>query len=281
MSDAVAVVQWAPPVPRPVTPTTIIAKELREVCEQVEAAGGLDRELLDRLHRIHDLASGLDPYVAQCTTPQSPALRELADRTHHTDWDARPTGVYLEQEMLSGHVEGQLLKFLVHMSDAHRVLEIGMFTGYSAMAMAEALPEDGVVVACEVDSAVAAFAQECFDASPAGRKITVKVAPALETLRQLAVESTRPFDFVFIDADKAGYLEYVEFLLDSALLSPRAVIAIDNTLLQGEPYVADADISVNGAAIAKFNAALTYDARIEQVVVPLRDGITLIRRTPQ
>ena len=179
--------------------------------------------------------------------------------------------------MLSGHVEGQTLKFLVHLAGASRILEIGMFTGYSALAMAEALPEDGVLVACEIDSAVAAFARECFDASPAGDKIAVEVGPAMDTLGRLAREG-REFDFVFIDADKAGYLDYVEFLLSSTLLSPRAVIAVDNTLLQGEPY-ADVDISINGAAIAGFNAALTYDQRVEQVLIPLRDGLTLIRRT--
>jgi caffeoyl-CoA O-methyltransferase len=179
--------------------------------------------------------------------------------------------------MLSGHVEGQALKFLVHLADARRVLEIGMFTGYSALAMAEALPDDGVVVACEIDQEVATFAQSCFDGSPAGHKITVEVGPAIDTLRRLA---GMQFDFVFIDADKSGYLDYVEFLLNSDLLSPRAVIAVDNTLLQGQPY-ADTEISINGAAIAGFNAALTYDSRVEQVLIPLRDGLTLIRRAPQ
>jgi predicted O-methyltransferase YrrM len=228
----------------------------------------------------------LDPYLDECTSPESPALAEIARRTRTTDWNAQssnenPAG--LEQEMLSGHVEGQLLKFLVHLSGARRVLEIGMFTGYSALAMAEALPGDGVVVACEVDPNVARYARACFDGSPVGAKITVAIGPAMETLRQLAAASEGPdglqFDFVFIDADKQGYLDYVEFLVDSSLLSSRAVIAVDNTLLQGEPYSRHTHMSDNGAAIARFNAALTYDSRVEQVVVPLRDGLTLIRRT--
>ncbi len=279
MNSAVAVDDWALPVPRPVTPSTILAEELGEVCRLLQTAG-VDPALLVRLSRACDLAAGLDRYLDECTTPESPALAALARRTRETDWDAQPSSTGLEQEMLSGHVEGQLLKFLVHIASASRVLEIGMFTGYSALAMAEALPDDGVVVACEVDPGVARFARECFDVSPAGHKITIEVAPAMETLRKLAADARSQFDFVFIDADKPGYLDYVEFLIDSTLLSPRAVIAVDNTLLQGEPYSGTVGMSANGAAIAKFNAALTYDSRVEQVVLPLRDGVTLIRRTP-
>jgi caffeoyl-CoA O-methyltransferase len=280
MSSAVAVQGWAPPAPRPVTPTTILAKELAEVRKLLEAHSNIDPGLLAKVRRVHQLAAGLDPYVDQCTSPESPALAELARRTAEFDWTAQPAAG-LEQEMLSGHVEGQLLKFLVHLSDAHRVLEIGMFTGYSALAMAEALPDGGSVVACEVDPSVAQFAQECFDLSPVGHRIAVQVGPAIATLRQLAGSAVEQFDLVFIDADKAGYLDYVEFLLDSELLTPRAVIAVDNTLMQGQPYCADADIPANGTAIARFNAALTYDPRIEQVLIPLRDGVTLIRRKPQ
>ncbi|GLP78171.1 O-methyltransferase [Mycobacterium antarcticum] len=264
---------------RPVTPSTILAAELADLCRELGAVPGVDPVLAQRLRRARDLAAGLDPYLDQCTTPESPALAELAHRTRETDWESAPGEVRLEQEMLSGHVEGQVLKFLVHLAGATRVLEIGMFTGYSALAMAEALPDDGVLVACEIDPVVASFAQESFDASPAGRKIAIEVGPAIDTLRRLAAAG-REFDFVFVDADKPGYLDYVEFLLGSTLLAPRAVIAVDNTLMQGEPY-ADVDISRNGAAISGFNAALTYDPRVEQVLIPLRDGLTLIRRTPR
>ncbi len=284
MTDVAVSRDWVPPAPRPVTPSTILAEELDQLCRLAETSGG-DRELVARLRRASALAGGLDPYLTRCTSPESPALAALSRRTHETDWDAKRADQpgFLEQEMLSGHVEGQLLKFLVHLSGARRVLEIGMFTGYSALAMAEALPNDGVVIACEIDPTVAVIARECFDASPDGRKITIEIGPALDTLRRLSTvrsSATSPYDLVFIDADKSGYLDYVEHLIDGELLSPRAVIAIDNTLMQGLPYVDGADSTVNGAAIAEFNAAVADDPRVEQILIPLRDGVTLIRRAP-
>jgi caffeoyl-CoA O-methyltransferase len=290
VTDIAAPADWAPTAPRParpVTPATILAEELDELLRRIDSVPEVDEDLRRRLRRARGLAAGLDPYLSRCATRESAALAALARRTHEIDWDHHQPGSgggCLEQEMLSGHVEGEFLKFLVHLAGARRVLEIGMFTGYSALAMAEALPDDGVVVACEIDPAVALIARQAFACSPAGRKITVEVAPALDTLKRLDAETTSSgtqFDFAFIDADKPGYFSYVEFLVDSQLLTPRAVIAVDNTLMQGQPYVRDADVSANGSAIAAFNSALAADPRVEQVLIPLRDGITLIRRAPQ
>ncbi|MDG4666187.1 class I SAM-dependent methyltransferase [Mycobacterium sp. 236(2023)] len=267
---------------RPVTPTTILAAELGALVDELGSiAGGVPADFADRLRRARDLAGGLDPYVGQCTTAESADLARLARRTSETDWANRaaPDGaVFLEQEMLSGHVEGQALKFLIRLSRAQRVLEIGMFTGYSALAMAEALPEHGSLLACEVDAQAARFAQDAFASSAAGARITVAVGPAMETLRTLSQSfDGSPFDFVFIDADKAGYLDYVNFLLDGPLLTPTAVIVVDNTLMQGQPYTGHPR-STNGEAITAFNQAIADDPRVEQVLIPLRDGVTLIRR---
>ncbi len=268
-----------PAPPRPVTPVGILSEQLERLCTRVESLDGAESGLLAELRSASALATGLEPYVSRCTSPESPALQALSRRTRAHDWDHRtgPGAVAaLEQEMLSGHVEGQALKFLVAMTRAARVLELGMFTGYSALAVAEALPEDGRVVACELDPEVAAFAQRSFDQVPAGAKIEVRVGPAEATLRQLATAG-ETFDFVFIDADKAGYLKYVNAVLGRGLLADGAVICVDNTLLQGEPYL-PGEPSANGAAIAAFNQALASDPRVEQVLLPVRDGMTLIRR---
>ena len=268
-----------PAAPRPVTPVGILAAQLSRLTDRAEVGSGADRELVAELRSACALAAGLEPYVSRCTTPESPALAALSRRTRAHDWQRRggPAGVPgLEQEMLSGHVEGQALKFLVSMTGARRVLELGMFTGYSALAVAEALSDDGHVLACELDPEVAAFARRSFDETPAGAKIEIRVGPALATLQQLA-DARESYDFVFVDADKGGYLDYVNVVLDRGLLAADGVICVDNTLLQGEPYLPGAP-SANGRAIAAFNQALADDARVEQVLLPVRDGMTLIRR---
>jgi caffeoyl-CoA O-methyltransferase len=265
--------------PRPVTPLGIIASSLAHLSQQIGALPDVDPHLKSELDRVYRLANGLDPYLSHCTTPESPALAKLVDRTQSEDWQSRSvsgeTVAPLEQEMLSGHIEGQLLKFLIYLARAKQVLEIGVFTGYSALAMAEALPADGKLVACELDAFAAEFASKCFSESPHGHKISIEVAPAMETLERLAAAGMT-FDLVFIDADKGGYIDYLNCLLDRGLLAPYGAICVDNTLMQGQPYVGGA--TANGAAIAAFNQAVVDDPRIEQVLVPLRDGLTLIRR---
>jgi caffeoyl-CoA O-methyltransferase len=259
--------------PRPVTPTTILARELAEIVDGL--GDDVEPGLAERLRHVRDLAGGLDPYLDACTSPESADLAELARRTREAPWASREVvsgSGPLEQEMLSGHVEGRFLAFLVRMLKARRVLEIGMFTGYSALAIAEALPDDGEVVACEVDPYVAGLAREWLDLSAAGSRVSIEVGPALDTVAGLQ----GAFDLVFIDADKTGYADYYRQVLDSGLLAPGGVIAVDNTLLQGRPWADDP--GANGAAVARFNRLVADDPRVEQVLVPLRDGVTLIRR---
>jgi len=166
--------------------------------------------------------------------------------------------------MLTGPVAGRLLELLVWLGRPQRVLEIGTFTGHSALAMAAALPDGGRIDTCELDPERAAFAQRYFDRSPYGAKITLHVGPAIETIEQL----DGSFDLVFIDADKEGYVDYYETVLPR--LSPNGLIVADNTLaggrvLDGQP------------PIARFNEHVAADPRTVQVLLTVRDGMTLIR----
>lgn len=263
--------------PRPVTPVGIATQLLGSALASLEAGADPAAVRAD-LHRAHALLDGLEPYVGSVTTPASPALADLEARTRATAWGESGGG--LEQEMLSGHVEGALLQVLVAVTGARRVLEVGMFTGYAALAMAEALPADGRLVACEVDDQAVALARSAFAASPAGGVVEVRMGDAAATLRQLA-EAGEAFDLVFVDADKPAYATYLDLLLDLDLLAPGALVCVDNTLMQGEPWAGGADgsgASTNGRAIADFNARLAADPRVQQVLLPVRDGLTLVRR---
>lgn len=271
MPEPTSVDAAQPRAERPVTPVGILAAKLERLVSEAGAAG-VDPTWTAELQGSWRLAAGLEPYVAACTSPESPALRALSERTRAAD--------DLEGEMLTGHVEGRLLRMLVRVTRARRVLEIGMFTGYSALAMAEALPEGGELVACELDPRVAAMAERAFEASSAGHRIRVRTGPAMDSLRDLAAAG-QSFDLVFVDADKPGYAAYLDMLLDAGILADDGLVCVDNTLLQGQPYLGgdlEAAQSANGAAIRAFNQKLVDDPRVEQLLIPVRDGLTLVRR---
>ncbi len=264
---------------RPVAPMSILVEKLGKLCRLAEGMT-LDPVLKQMIDDAERLAHGLEPYIEACSTPESAELRKLATDTLREDWARRfstgQTVTELEGEMLSGHIEGQFLKTLIHAMKATRVLEIGLFTGYSALAMAEALPDNGMLLACELDPYAAAFAQRAFDTSPHGRKIRIEIGDAEASMRRLA-NGGEAFDLIFIDADKGNYPAYLDRSLEGALLAPNGLICVDNTLMQGQPYLA-AEPTANGRAITAFNRHVRDDPRVEQVMLPVRDGLTLIRR---
>lgn len=267
---------------RPVTPVSILGRELDLLRDELTGAGSaVPATALARLDRAGRLCNGLDAYLSAMTVADSGQLRTVAAHTLTRPWatadDAAPGHVTgLEPEMLSGHVEGQLLRFLVAVSGARRVLEIGTFTGYSALAMAEALPPDGHLTTCEADVRVAAVARAAFASSPQAAQITLETGPAMRTLERLAARGA-VFDFAFIDADKTGYWAYLDFAYRAGLFRAGTVVAVDNTLYQGEVYRDPARRSRLGQAVAEFNERVAAHPAFEQVLLPLRDGVTLIR----
>ncbi len=198
----------------------------------------------------------IEQYVERLTAPHDPLLAELSQETRET------LGA---EGMLTGPVAGRFLEMLVWAAQPKRVLEIGTFSGHSALSMAAALPEGGHIDACELDPERAAVAQRYFDRSPHGSKITLHVGPALETVARL--EGT--FDFVFLDAEKDGYVGYYEAVLPR--LSERGLIVADNTLWSGRVVAGEGPIVI-------FNDHVAADPRSVQVLLSVRDGMTLIRR---
>lgn len=208
------------------------------------------------------IPKALDEYCAAHTSPPSAPLAELETWTRRERNDA---------QMLTGHVEGALLAWLVRLTGARRVLEIGTFTGYSALAMAEALPADGELVTCDNNAARAGIAQSFFDRSPHGKKITLRLGPALETLAALPPDET--FDFAFLDADKENYSNYYEAILPR--LKPGGLLIADNVLWSGRVLKPE---SPADRAIVAFNERVRADARVEKLMLPVRDGVLWVRK---
>lgn len=174
--------------------------------------------------------------------------------------------------MLIGPMEGSFLRFLIQLVGARRILEFGTFTGYSALAMAEALPEDGRLITLDINAETTAIAKSFWAKSPHGRKITSLVGNAAETLAQARTHA--PFDFIFIDADKEQYRRYLEEGL--TLLSPHGLIAVDNCFWYGkvlDPAANDSETS----AVREFNAYVKGRADLVSTLAPIRDGLFLIR----
>lgn len=171
-------------------------------------------------------------------------------------------------DTICGRQVGMLLKMLIKIGGIKKILEIGTFTGYSAMMMAEALPEDGHITTCEINERFIEIAKPFFDREKYQHKITLIEGDARETVP--SIKST--FDLVFIDADKANYLHYYE--LAKAKLNPNGIIVIDNTLWGGE---AIDHSSEKGEIIDELNRKITDDDTTEQVMLPVNDGITIVR----
>ncbi|GAB4388624.1 MAG: class I SAM-dependent methyltransferase [Thermodesulfovibrionales bacterium] len=204
----------------------------------------------------------IDAYVRDHTTPAPDILEEL-------EWETRRK--VPNPQMLTGRAEGTLLRLLCLALGARRVVDIGTYTGYSALMMASALPEGGEVITCEISPEMAEFARGYISRSPWAAMVRLELGPALETLSRVEDGSV---DFVFIDADKESYADYYGQAM--RVLRPGGLAAVDNALWSGrvlEPGDAEA------TAIARFNDMVRGDARAEKVLLTVRDGVYLIRKS--
>jgi caffeoyl-CoA O-methyltransferase len=204
----------------------------------------------------------IEEYTAAHTTPPEPLLQELAAETRET---------LRSPQMLTGTIEGRFLELLVYGLRARRVLELGTYSGYSALSMAAGLPEGGHIDTCEFEEKHAEVARRYIAQSPYADRITVHLGPALETIERLEGE----FDFVFVDADKVNYGNYYDALLPR--LAAGGLMAFDNTLWSGS-VLDENDDSEDTRAFRDLNDRLVADERVVAVQLTVRDGVTLVRR---
>lgn len=208
------------------------------------------------------MRSSLDNYLVSHSSLPNDAL----------DWLEKQTNIRTNYpRMLSGSVQGELLKMLVEMTGARRVLEIGSFTGYSAICMASGLPADGHLDALEINDELEDLMREGWESAGVSDRITLHIGDAVETLKSL----DGPFDFVFIDANKRQYCEYFDLVFPK--LSPGGVIVADDVLWDGKVYTEPIAHDAQTVGLLNFNDKIKKDPRVEVVVLPLRDGLSIIR----
>lgn len=216
------------------------------------------------MRRVLELiAQDLSQYIEAHTTAEPALLSELKAETQRDLEDP---------QMQVGRVEGALLRMLVALSGAKTILEVGTYSGYSALCMAAALPDGGRLITCDLDPVVTACAQRYFDRSPHGGKIELRLGDARETIAELARAGTT-LDMVFLDADKEGYVHYWDAVLP--MLRPGGLVVADNTLWSGK--VLDPQAASDRGIVA-FNSHVAQDARVEHVLLCVRDGIMLARK---
>lgn len=205
----------------------------------------------------------LDEYILSHIDDEGEYLHALYRHTHLE---------LLYPRMASGHLQGRILKMLTHMIKPKNVLEIGTYSGYSALCMAEGLPADGHLYTIEINDEQEEFTRPWLENSAYAEKIDLLIGDALKLVPTLGVT----FDMAFIDADKRHYLDYYELVLE--YLNPNGYILADNTLWDGHVVeeVKEHDLQTQG--IMQFNDFVASDKRVEKVILPLRDGLTIIRK---
>jgi len=217
-------------------------------------------------NRTISMTDRLYEYLLQVSLHEPPVLQRLREET------AKHPG----RGMQISPEQGQFMRLLVRMMGATRCLEVGVFTGYSSLSVALALPDEGRILACDVSEEYTAVARRYWREAGVEKKIDLHLAPALETLDALLKHGEQGrYDFAFIDADKSNYLNYYERII--RLLRPGGVVAVDNVLWDGA-VIDKKDKSVDTVAIRKFNEVLHKDRRIELSMLPIGDGLTLARK---
>lgn len=210
----------------------------------------------------------IERYILDNSTPEQALLHELERETYLR---------VLNPRMISGHVQGRLLEMIVRMLRPRRILEIGTFTGYSALSMAAGLDQGGVIDTCEVDDELQEMAASFFDRSPHGGKIVQHIGSALDIVPRLG----GVYDLVFIDGDKREYPAYYRMLMGDdtgrPLVRSGAFLLADNILWSGKVAAPVAHNDRHTQRILEFNRTVADDPRVENVIVPLRDGLNLIR----
>ncbi|XP_072171880.1 uncharacterized protein [Diadema setosum] len=270
------------------TPIEFLMEFLKQLSKEAAMLDNLPDSMRTLIDQSRELTCGLHYYPSQMSTHISPAAKLLAKKTEEIDY----AGLYEKgltgnfkffKEMSSDVLQGEFacnLKMLIRMCGAKRVLEIGTFTGFAALNMAEVLPRDGIVVTVEKMGFFARYSREFLDTTAVKDKVEVRHGCAIDELNACAQRGEQ-FDFIFVDAIKTQYKDYLALILDNNILAPKGTLVFDNTIYKGTAYMKKFPNELfarGGPVVHAFNQAVMDDSRIDQVLLPIRDGVTIIRR---
>nr|XP_009914698.1 PREDICTED: uncharacterized protein LOC104316123 [Haliaeetus albicilla] len=269
------------------TPAGLIAENLLKAKEIALNDSRVPEQLKNYLQKALDVALGLDPYLDAMATSK----RKSSPDRGPGDAGGTETRVRLQEEHAFGSLNGklvnqedkmtpdwcQIFRMFVHMIRARKILLIGKLKGCSILAIAEELPDDGKIFACTEVRYLGANSQEAFDYSSDGKKISMRVGPMADTLEALHAEDEH-FDIVFIDADQRNAVNYYSFVMDNHLLRMDAVICVENTLMKGQVYLENIS-DENVLAVRKLNTVINSDPRVEQIILPVQNGLSIVRRS--
>ena len=212
------------------------------------------------------MESAQDKYIREHSSPQSEALAWIEKQTYiRTNYP----------RMLSGAVQGRLLTILVELCQARRVLEIGTFTGYSALCLAYGLPEGGLVDTLEINDELEDLIREGWERSGLSGRIKLHLGNAIDTLESFAAEG-RSYDLIYMDANKREYCEYYRLIMK--MMHPGSLLLVDDVMLGGKVYADKPSVDKQTQGLIAFNEMVAEDDRVECVMLPIRDGLSVIRR---
>lgn len=204
---------------------------------------------------------GIEEYARLHSEPENDLLKELVRETH---------SMVLQPRMLSGHLQGRFLSFIAKVYQPSLILEIGTYTGYSALCLAEGLPEGGRLITIDVNEELESFTRSFFNRSSFKDQIDYRIADAAVEIPSIA----GPIDLVFIDADKRNYALYFDLVIDK--MKPGGLILVDNVLWSGK-IIDEAAKDKSTEALRDFNTKVAHDSRVEPLLLPIRDGLFLLR----
>ncbi|PWN34526.1 S-adenosyl-L-methionine-dependent methyltransferase [Meira miltonrushii] len=275
------------------TPLITASELIQSSIEILQKQGQTDKTALDSLRLAQKVLQGLDPYLDASSTEGPKGLKALIEETDKHDYDTayknKQLSFPVSAKWSAGAYEGNFIAMIAKAIKAKRVLEVGMFTGTTTLAVADVLPkEGGKIIALELDAYLRELANPFFERAGVKERVDVRIGKAMDSIQEMIKAKEDPFDLIFIDADKGAYQQYYDVIMDNGLLRKGGVLLVDNVLYKASPFVPELQQATpeqlktaiqfeNGKALAAFNKFVRQDDRVDVTILPVRDGVSWIQ----